>query len=265
MNTCASNNTAARIDSLDTSLFSSIASETSEEDRKALLLLQRCVRSSGQPYVYLEIGSHLGGTIQPHLQDTACSRIYSIDSRPESLPDIRGDQIGYDGNSTQRMMDGLREAYPGSDLKRIRTFDCDASRIQPCDIQERADLCLIDGEHTNKAVISDFAACQRLAKPSAIIAFHDACLVYSGIRSIKTSLLRTSTPFRGIMLTGCVYTILIGASTDYAPQLEPYSQDEDNYFHASARVLWKKRMTSKHPLLYQIYRKAKHSVFGRKP
>ena len=54
-----------RIQSLDVSLFDSILSETSPEDKHSLLLVQKCLRHRGE-YVYLEIGSHLGGSIQTH-------------------------------------------------------------------------------------------------------------------------------------------------------------------------------------------------------
>jgi hypothetical protein len=47
---------------LDPDLFAAIPTQTSPEDRRSFLILQRAVRRGG-PYSYLEIGSHVGGTI----------------------------------------------------------------------------------------------------------------------------------------------------------------------------------------------------------
>lgn len=78
-----------RIRSRDIGLFAAIPSQTTDDDKRALLLLQDCVRDHGE-YVYLEIGSHLGGTIQPYVVDPVCKLVYSIDKRPDFQPDERG-------------------------------------------------------------------------------------------------------------------------------------------------------------------------------
>lgn len=54
---------SARIDRLDITLFDHVFSDTSASDRRALLAAQRAVARAHGEYVYLEIGSHLGGTI----------------------------------------------------------------------------------------------------------------------------------------------------------------------------------------------------------
>ena len=74
---------------LDTSVFEGIPSQTSDDDRKSLLALQAGVRSRRKTYTYLEIGSFLGGSLQPHLLDRSCERIYSIDKRCVVAPDDR--------------------------------------------------------------------------------------------------------------------------------------------------------------------------------
>jgi len=76
------NNFESMISTLDINLFNEISSETSPADKFSLLAIQNALRQRKRSYVYLEIGSHLGGTIQPHLMDPQCQKIYSIDKRP---------------------------------------------------------------------------------------------------------------------------------------------------------------------------------------
>lgn len=80
-----------RVDALDISLFESIGSQTSPGDRRSLLALHRACRETYGAFAYLEIGSHLGGSLQALIADPCCTAITSIDPRPASQPDARGD------------------------------------------------------------------------------------------------------------------------------------------------------------------------------
>ena len=100
------------IDAIDTGLFAMIPSQTTDEDRRTLLSIQRFIRKNGE-YAYLEIGSHLGGTIQPHYLDPRCSLIYSIDKRPPFQPDERGRNFDYPDNSTEKMLENIGISFPG--------------------------------------------------------------------------------------------------------------------------------------------------------
>ena len=249
-----------RIRSLDTSLFSAIPSQMSENDKKALLLLQNCVKNRGE-YIYLEIGSHLGGTIQPFYADSACKLIYSIDKRPEFQPDERRRMSHYPDNSTERMLSNLSNAFPSILDKKIRTFDCDASDLDPSKIIEKPDLCFIDAEHTNEAVFSDFKFCIKICHPNAIIAFHDAWVIFKGIEKIKKFLSKNSIPFRGFILLGNVYAILFNESISaYTEKLKPLSVDEIKYFKRSRNYLRKIYIKSKYPLFYQFLRIGKRAL-----
>src|SRR4051794_16482548 len=93
-----------RLERLDLSLFEAIPSESYPGDRRSWLALQHAVRRAPAGYTYLEIGSHLGGSLQQHLVDPRCRRIFSIDKRPLVQPDDRGVVWHYDGNSTARML-----------------------------------------------------------------------------------------------------------------------------------------------------------------
>ena len=253
-----------RINRLNLDLFSAIESETSTEDRHSMLLIHRAVRKQGR-YSYIEIGSHLGGTLQPHLQDPRCVRIYSIDKRPEELPDIRGYALQYEGNSTERMLIGLRAAYPDNDIGKITTFDSDASGLRKEDIPDKADICLIDGEHTNEAAVSDFNSCLPFLSSRAVVAFHDSCLVFEGIKKIKRILEEGGQPFRGLMLPGCVYALLLGSSVvDIGQDLESFTRNENAYFRQAAFRLWKRRSVSAHPRTYSIYSTLKNALLGRR-
>jgi hypothetical protein len=230
-----------RIETLDDSLFRAIRSETSPDDRLALLLLQRAVRRNGR-YVYLEIGSHLGGTIQPHYADPRCGLVCSIDARPAAQPDERGRIFAYPDNSTARMRRRLAEAFPGIDPSKLVAFDRDASEVRDGEIPERAALCLIDGEHTDQAVRSDFEACLRLAGANAVVAFHDACYVFRGIGQCQARLAAGAISFRGFLLPGTVYAICLReAAETMTERLAPHARNERAAFRAYGPALARAR------------------------
>src|SRR2546423_2772732 len=111
-----------QINSCDLDLFSNIESQSTDEDKRSLLVCQLAVRELRPGYTYLEIGSHLGGSIQQHLLDPRCTRIYSIDKRSRSQPDARGIDWVYENNSTARMLEKLKQI---GDASKIITLDGD--------------------------------------------------------------------------------------------------------------------------------------------
>jgi len=179
----------ARVAALDLELFSAIKSQSSPADRRSWLAIQRAIRRSG--YVYLEIGSYLGGSLQQHLVDPQCRQLYSIDDRPLSSPDARGQAITYRG-ATEDMFRNLRQLAP---LDRLVTFESDARAVDRARITKAPTFCFIDGEHTIDAVKSDFAFCLEICDPNAVIAIHDAPLMITGLRAIVAGLRRSRIPF----------------------------------------------------------------------
>lgn len=143
---------------MDLSVFATIESQSSDEDKKTFLACQAAVRELRGEYNYLEIGSYLGGSIQPHLLDKKCRTIISIDKRPKSQPDERGFDWTYLENSTERMIENLKQVAPEY-LEKIKTIDGSTEEIDPLSISEPIDLCLIDGEHTDVAMRRDFEFC----------------------------------------------------------------------------------------------------------
>jgi hypothetical protein len=197
-----------RIDSLDVGLFNSIETESSDGDRLAWLAVQRALRKPSG-YTYLEIGSHLGGSIQQHLPDPLCRLIVSIDKRPASQPDDRGTVFHYEGNSTTRMLDNLRRVVPNC-LDKLVCFDTDARDIEPSQVRVQPDFCFIDGEHTYDAVMSDFAFCLRVCSPDAAIYFHDDWIIARALGTIVSDLRRRGVPFVARKLSGVTFGIFLG-------------------------------------------------------
>jgi methyltransferase family protein len=201
-----------RIGALDLSLFAAIYSQSDDGDKCSWLALQRTVRRSQKSYVYLEIGSHLGGSIQPHLLDPRCRRIYSIDKRPIEPLDDRGQRFRYEGNSTARMLSNLR-AIEANQVAKIVCFDSDARDVDPIQLLDPPNLCFIDGEHTQSAVLNDFDFCTRVCSSRAIICFHDDWIVYPALAQIIRALRKQGIRFMAFKLLGSTFAIALGASS----------------------------------------------------
>jgi hypothetical protein len=197
-----------RLARLDTTIFDAIPSESTPWDRRSLLACQQAVRMRWSPYVYLEIGSHLGGSLQPHVLDKACATMHSIDPRPSQQPDARGGRFGYPGNSTARMLATLSAI--GADTNRIVCHEQTSTRLEPGAIVPAPHLCFIDGEHTDGAAIADFAFCQRVIAPGGLILFHDAHIIYNALDEIVASLDRAGTAYRACHLPDTLFAIELG-------------------------------------------------------
>jgi hypothetical protein len=162
---------------LDVSLFDVIDLQTSLDDRRSMLAIHAAVSARLGSFTYLEIGSHLGGSIQPFVLDPRCTHIVSIDKRPKTQPDERGESYAYPANSTERMLhnDGVGK---------ITTFDTDSSELKGSMLPAKVDLCFIDGEHTNAAVERDFAFCESALADAGVVYFHDSEIVFQGLDNI---------------------------------------------------------------------------------
>lgn len=216
---------AARITALDTNVFT-IESQTSHQDRVALLRIKALVRRVRGRYTYLEIGSHLGGTLLPHLLDPACESVHSVDPRPQCQPDERGLVFDYVDNSTARMREQLISAVPPSALQRLTTWEHDAADIPAPAYCRRFDLALIDGEHTNVAAFSDFVSILPALARDACVAFHDANLILDAIVNVERLLRHEGTRHATLILPDCVAIIgLRGAAEAVIAELGPHALD----------------------------------------
>ena len=197
-----------RINLLDPLLFSTIESQSSINDRITWLALQRATRRAQNGYAYLEIGSHLGGSIHPHMLDPKCRMIFSIDKRPFEQPDERGFTLLYEGNSTERMLQNLQSVDPNQ-MGKISCFDSAARDVDAALIEPSPDMCFIDAEHTNAAVVSDFEFCLEVCAPNAVIFFHDDRIIYQALVEIGRILRKRKIPFVPLKLPGSNYAIAL--------------------------------------------------------
>jgi hypothetical protein len=197
-----------QIDSLNVAIFEAIPSQTSTADKRSLLAIHRTTGQKHKEFSYLEIGSHLGGSIQPYLLDDRCIKVYSIDPRPREQPDDRspGCVAHYDGNSSERMIFLLKSIGDG-DIDKIECIESDASEVDPARILNAPEILLIDGEHTKRAVLSDFRFCAKVASQSGTIAFHDFFIIYPAIVDIFEQLDRERRSYVPLKLEDNVFAI----------------------------------------------------------
>ncbi|HMT09235.1 MAG TPA: class I SAM-dependent methyltransferase [Pyrinomonadaceae bacterium] len=210
------NGIADRLAALDISLFDQIQGQTTDDDRTSLLSVQLALGNLRPNYSYLEIGSYLGGSIQPHLLDDKCQRIVSVDKRPLVQPDARGYDWVYQNNSTARMLEGLKQVSP--DISKIETIDGDTSEIKPEQVGEKVDACFIDGEHTDEAAFRDFRFCLDVLADNGLIMFHDSQITYNAIADATQYLTDKGIAFKAYPLPLTAFVIEIG---DFPLHKEP--------------------------------------------
>lgn len=197
----------SRLLELDPGLWAAVPSSASVGDRRTLLALHREVRRPG--YAYAEIGSERGGSLQAHLADPWCARVFSIDLRVEEVDDIRGRKLWYEGNTTARMRAELERAMPGCTTK-LTTFDAAARDVPLEALEPRPMVVFIDAEHTDRAAKADFDWALTAVRTDGWIAFHDAGLVVGGIRRAMREMRRTKRAHAGAWLPDDVFVIALG-------------------------------------------------------
>ncbi|UCI17968.1 class I SAM-dependent methyltransferase [Mesorhizobium sp. B2-1-8] len=226
------------IEKLDISIFK-VKTETTLSDRKSFLRVQNFVRSVLGRYVYLEVGSHLGGSLFPHLIDPACEAVISIDPRPLMQPDERAQVFHYPENSTARMIATLSDWLPPEAMAKLATLDSDVSNVIPGTVKASATHALIDGEHTNKACFSDFVGTLPLMKSDCVIAFHDANLIADAIMNAERLLDHLGIPHMTVFLPDTVAVMGLGSlASAVQDQLQPHALDRQTYLDRSQRQLW---------------------------
>ena len=75
--------------------FFPIPSQTSLDDKTAILKINKLMNSKIKNFIYLEIGSYLGGSLTPFLINENCKRVISIDKRNQILDDERSEKWSY--------------------------------------------------------------------------------------------------------------------------------------------------------------------------
>ena len=162
---------------------------------RSLLALHAALAERG-PFRYLEIGSHLGGSLQALVADARCTEIVSIDTRPAQPSRTTAAAIfHYEDNSTERMLDLLDEV-PGADLSKLRTFEVGTDVLSAAELPGAPAMCLIDGEHTREAALRDARFCLEALGGAGVIAFHDSNVVQPAIDDFVRAL--GERPARGV-------------------------------------------------------------------
>ncbi len=200
---------SSRIDNGDTSLFATIESQSTLFDKRSLLALHSAMRRSRETFNYLEIGSHLGGSLQALAADQACTAIISIDPRPTAFGDQRGIVSKYPDNSTERML-SLLKSVPGSDTSKITTLDSDTNNLSPNSIQPNPNFCFIDGEHTDVAALRDARFCLKAMQYDGCIVFHDANVVYAAIKKFVAEIENSGIQYRAYLLPDALFVVEVG-------------------------------------------------------
>ena len=140
---------------LDISLFNKIPSQTTDRDKRSLLACQLAVRMLRPTYTYLEIGSYLGGSLQPF-----CSMTNAVASTPSITAAgsaESGDHYEYRNNSTEAHARQF-ESHQRAAVAKITCIDADAREIDERRIEQRPQFCFI-AESTQTSGLSDFLFC----------------------------------------------------------------------------------------------------------
>jgi hypothetical protein len=242
----------AALAALDLGLFNQIESQSTDADKRSFLAVQSAVRDLRPTYSYLEIGSYLGGSIQPYLRDPSCTHIFSIDKRPEKQPDARGVDYRYLNNSTARMLENLKAVGP---TDKITTIDGSTYEIDPKAVSEPIDLCFIDGEHTDAAVLSDFKFCLGVLNETGAIMFHDASTTYNGIERCIDHLGEKSLDFKAYSLPNIVFVIEIGDFPLHKskPILDSLTNNHSSYIFSLQANDYYRQFANKWP--FRVYRR----------
>ncbi len=199
-----------RIDALDTSLFE-IDAQLAQDDKRSLLALQSACRQAYGQYAYLEIGSHLGGSLQTHVRDPACISVTSIDPRPAHQPDERGISFDYVDNSTERMLENLR-ALPEADLEKVKTIENSSEELDPTLVSPAPQLAFVDGEHTDRATALDAQYCLAAMRGNGCIAFHDAQIVHRALKTLVEAWEAAGVLVSAAALPDHVFVVEVGES-----------------------------------------------------
>jgi hypothetical protein len=200
---------AARLAQGDLGLFGHVRAQLGRRDRRSLLALEAALgRVSGGSFVHLEIGSYLGGSLQAVIADPACRVVVSIDPHIDSAPDDRGRPSRYSEVTTEAMRANLARV-PGADLAKLVCLESSTLQLDPNAV-ERPDLCFVDGEHTAAAALRDARFCRRALRDDGCVVFHDAQIVYRGIKRFLDDLAAQETAFTAYTLPSALFVVELG-------------------------------------------------------
>ena len=201
-----------------------------------------------QPYKYLEIGVFKGGSLAPHLENDNCAKVMAVDLYPTSMRDERHLEVP---NSIDFEWVKNNLTQNGYSIDKLSTFRGDIKNLP---VDDKYDLCLIDGEHTNRAAFSDAVHCLRHMKANSLILFHDTTIVFGAIDCFGAYLDINEISYKRYKLKGSEITAFllgnlrdielychynksdyelfkIGAKLRLAEDVKKFRKDYENHLH----------------------------------
>ena len=150
------------------------------------------------------------------------------------------------------MLELLAEVAP---VDKIKTIDGDTREIKPAQVDEKMQICFIDGEHTDEAVLSDFKFCLEVLEKDGAILFHDAPITYNGIAACVNHLQAKGIKFRAYSLPDILFVIEIGDFPLHQNKaiLDRLTNNHTSYLHSLQYNDYYRRFANKTPFL--LYRK----------
>ncbi len=171
--------------------FFPIPSQTSLVDKAVILKINKLMNLRTKNFIYIEIGSYLGGSLTPFLINENCKRVISVDKRNQIIDDERNEKWSYKKISEKLMIKGLKEKK--LDISKLKSFNGDISEYRP---KENYDLAFIDGIHTDKNTFSDFLYILDKINKHCIILFHDSVVIFKALLLIKEFLKKKNYTFK---------------------------------------------------------------------
>ncbi len=156
--------------------FFPIPSQTSLNDKIIIFRINKLLNRKVKNFVYLEIGSYLGGSLTPFLSNKNCKKIISIDHRNQILEDERSEKWSYEKISENMMIKNLKDNK--FNTSKLDTFNGDVSSYKS---KVYCDIVFIDGIHTDKNTFSDFLYVMDKVKKNSIIMFHDSDVIHKAL------------------------------------------------------------------------------------
>lgn len=192
-----------------------IFSQSSDNDKFAILKIRDILSNRGK-YSYCEIGSYLGGSLTPFINDKNCEYILSVDDRGKLLTDERSIDIDYRQFSSQNMLDNLYKHY--TDLSKLEVFDGSINAVVS---DKKFDLIFIDGEHTDYACFRDFIYSHKYLKENSVVMFHDSDLIFKSLKIIQELLICNGIGHKFVKIpNSAVSFIFFGGYTDFCREFE---------------------------------------------
>ena len=239
----------------DISIFR-VETQSTAEDRKSLLKVQNFIRQRCPEYGYLEVGSHLGGSLLPYLLDDRCVSVISCDPRPVAMSDERG-ALEYVGNSTRRMISTLKAAGGSDIIAKLTTFELDISDIDPAQIGAPIHIAFIDAEHTNRAAFRDFLQAFKLVNRDALIVFHDLNILVDALCNVEAFLKFVNVKHHVFYLADHVFVVALGKLAEPAvSELGPAALNPQEFYVSAKQELTAEILANLSPELAEARQEA---------